>query len=249
VAVSERSAGVDLATGDIAASCADLVVQHRTVAGANVALDNVTTQFERGCFTVIAGPSGSGKSSLLRVLAGLHRPAAGSVVVDGREISRMRPGALRRLRRRTMGIVLQDPADNLIPYLRAVEQLELAAKLRGVDPHEAADLMATVGLADRGGAWPAEMSGGEQQRVAFAAAAIGRPSLLLADEPTAELDAAAAAALIVSMRGLVDRGATLITTSHDASVVAAADRVVTLQDGRVHAGRVQDGRIEEGWAR
>ncbi|MET0908749.1 MAG: ATP-binding cassette domain-containing protein, partial [Ilumatobacteraceae bacterium] len=201
MAVSEPTSTTERTVADVAASCAHLVVQHRTVAGANVALDDVSAVFERGCFTVIAGPSGSGKSSLLRVLAGLHRPASGSVVVDGREISRMRPGALRRLRRRTMGIVLQDPADNLIPYLRAVEQLELAAKLRGVDPHEAADLMATVGLAERGDALPAEMSGGEQQRVAFAAAAIGRPSLLLADEPTAELDAVAATALIVSMRG------------------------------------------------
>ena len=227
--------------GSEAARCVDLVVHHRTVAGANVALDNVSASFERGCFTVIAGPSGSGKSSLLRVLAGLHRPASGSVQIDGREIGRMRAGALRRLRRRTMGIVLQDPADNLIAYLRAIEQLELAAKLRGVDPHEAADLLATVGLTDRRDALPAEMSGGEQQRVAFAAAAIGRPSLLLADEPTAELDAAAAAALIVSMRGLVDRGATLITTSHDASVIEAADRVVTLQDGRVHVAASQGG--------
>jgi ABC-type lipoprotein export system ATPase subunit len=132
-----------------------------------------------------------------------------------------------------MGVVLQDPADNLLEHLRAVEKIELAADLRGVDRRGAAELLATVGLRHRAGSFPAELSGGEQQRVAFAAAAIGRPSLLLADEPTAELDAAAGAALIATMRDLVDRGGSLIVTSHDAAVIAAADHVLTLADGRV----------------
>jgi putative ABC transport system ATP-binding protein len=132
-----------------------------------------------------------------------------------------------------MGIVLQDPADNLLDYLRAREQIVLAARLRGVRADEADELLAAVGLAERAGAYPAELSGGEQQRVAFAAAAIGRPAVLLADEPTAQLDSAAGAVLVETMRGLVGRGATLVVASHDAAVVDAADHVVTLEDGRV----------------
>ena len=174
---------------------------------------------------MIAGPSGSGKSTLLRVLAGLLRPQAGTVEVDGVELTSLRAGALRRRRRHTMGFVLQDPADNLVEYLRAVEQVELAAKLRGVDPAEAPTLLEAVGLADRSDSHTAQLSGGEQQRVAFAAAAIGRPTLLLADEPTAELDGAAGAALVDAMRRLVDVGATLIVSSHDPAVIAAGDHV------------------------
>jgi ABC-type lipoprotein export system ATPase subunit len=134
-----------------------------------------------------------------------------------------------------MGVVLQDPADNLLDYLRADEQIVLAAQLRGVDPAETPALLDTVGLSDRAHHYPAELSGGEQQRLAFAAAAVGQPVLLLADEPTAELDGVASADLVRTMRGLVARGTTLVVASHDAGVIAAADAVVSLRDGRVVA--------------
>lgn len=217
-----------------AARCVGLVVNYRTAgAGASRALTDVDATFERGRLSVVAGPSGSGKSSLLRVLAGRHRPQAGTVEVDGIDITRLGGGRLRRLRRRTLGIVLQDPADNLIDYLDALSQVELAARLRESDPSEAATLLEAVGLADHARDRPAVLSGGEQQRVAFAAAAVGRPTLLLADEPTAELDGAAGARLVESMLELVRGGATLVVASHDPAVIDAADDVVRLHDGRV----------------
>jgi putative ABC transport system ATP-binding protein len=231
VPVSELSPGSQAAAPVV--RCHALSVRYRTAAGVADALSDVDATFERCRLTVVAGPSGSGKSSLLRVLAGLHRPRAGTVEIDGAELTRMRPGSLRRLRRRAMGIVLQNPADNLLEYLCAVEQVELAARLRGVDPAPAPELLDAVGLADRARSLPAELSGGEQQRVAFAAAAIGRPTLLLADEPTAQLDAAAGEGLVEAMHSLVALGATLIVTSHDPTVIAAADHVVMLRDGRV----------------
>jgi ABC-type lipoprotein export system ATPase subunit len=209
-----------------------VTVDYDTVAGAVRALHEIDADVERRRLTVVAGPSGSGKSSLLRVLAGLQRPTAGEVEVEGTDLGRLRAAPLRRLRRRAMGIVLQDPADNLLDYLPAAEQVELAARLRGADPAETESLLDTVGLADRAGSYPAELSGGEQQRVAFAAAAIGDPALLLADEPTAELDAAAGDGLVETMRSLVARSATLVVASHDPAVIAAADHVVELRDGR-----------------
>ncbi len=185
--------------------------------------------------TAVTGPSGSGKSSLLRTMAGLQPLRAGSIEIDGRDVTRLRPRQRRWVRRRRLGIVLQDPADNLIDYLRADEQVALAARLRGADASEAPALLDAVGLAGRHHCLPAELSGGEQQRVAFAAGAVGQPALRLADEPTAELDADAAAVLVEIMRALVDRGTTLLVASHDATVVSAADRVIQLRDGQVVA--------------
>jgi ABC-type lipoprotein export system ATPase subunit len=220
---------------EVAARCQALDVDYWLPTGIVPALQGVDARFERGRMTVIAGPSGSGKSSLLRTLAGLQQPRAGLVEVDGRDLTRLRPRQRRRLRRAVIGVVLQDPADNLIDGLTAREQVELAARLRGAGAADAPALLDAVGLAERQDCRPAELSGGEQQRVAFAAGAVGGPALLLADEPTAELDAEAGANLITIMRGLVDRGATLVVSSHDAAVAAAADHVLTLRDGRVVA--------------
>jgi putative ABC transport system ATP-binding protein len=223
----------DTASSSAAAVCRALTVDYRTATGAVAALRAVDLTIQRDRLTVVAGPSGSGKSSLLRVLAGLLRPSAGCVMVGDEDIARLRAGPRRRLRRSTMGIVLQDPADNLVEYLRAREQVELSARLRRADPSEAPELLAAVGLTDRTTSFPHELSGGEQQRVAFAAAAVGRPLLLLADEPTAQLDAAAGQHLLEAVRQLVHRGSTAVLASHDPAAIEAADDVVWLLDGRV----------------
>ncbi len=223
---------VEQAAG-VAARCRSLDVEYRLASGRVPALLDVDASFDRGRLSVITGPSGSGKSSLLRVLGGLQRPRSGLVEIDGVDVTGLRTRERRWLRRRRLGIVLQDPADNLLAYLRADEQVELAARLRGADPTQAHTLLDAVGLADRRHCLPAQLSGGEQQRVAFAAGAIGPPTLLLADEPTAELDAAAGATVVGIMRALADRDVTLVVASHDAAVVDAADHVVQLRDGRV----------------
>lgn len=223
-----------MAVSDAVAHCRSLSLDYRSVAGSVRALREVDAGFERGRLAVVAGPSGSGKSSLLRVLMGLHRPTSGRVEVDGQDLTTPSPRRARSLRRRRMGIVLQSPAANLIDYLPAIEQVVLAARLRDVASEDAGDLLAAVGLTDRVDSYPHQLSGGEQQRVAFAAAAIGEPALLLADEPTAQLDAAAGAVLVDTMRHLVERGATLIVSSHDPAVVAAADSVLHLRNGEVH---------------
>jgi ABC-type lipoprotein export system ATPase subunit len=212
-----------------------VAVRYRTATGVVDALRGVGMDFARGQLSVVAGPSGSGKSSLLRTLAGLQPAHAGTVEVDGVDIGRLRGRALRRLRRRSIGFVLEEPAANLLGYLRAHEQVTFAARLRGgaSSPAEAGELLAALGLADHRDATPEELSGGQQQRLAFAAAAVGRPALLLADEPTATLDTASGVLLIEAMRALVDAGRTLVVSSHDAAVIDAADTVVQLRDGRV----------------
>lgn len=216
-----------------AVSCHGLSVDYRAAEGTVPALRDVDVTFRPGRCTVVAGPSGSGKSSLLRVLAGLQQPRSGSVLVGGVDLVHRRAGPLRRLRRSVMGVVLQNPGDNLVEYLRAEEQVRLAARLRRADPSAVPDLLAAVDLTHRASCYPAELSGGEQQRVAFAAAAVGRPLLLLADEPTAQLDRVAGEHLLAAVRQLVDRGTTVVMASHDPAAIAAADDVVHLLDGQV----------------
>ncbi|WP_436795533.1 ABC transporter ATP-binding protein [Actinospongicola halichondriae] len=224
---------VEVGGAGAAAFVAGLEVSYRAVAGLSVALHGVDASFAPGVLSVVAGPSGSGKSSLLRVLAGLHRPTGGTVHVAGVDLGRLRSGARRRHRRESVGMVLQRPSDNLLDYLTAIEQVEVAARFRGTDPAEAASVLDAVGLAAKADMELSELSGGEQQRVAFAAAAVGSPAVLLADEPTAQLDGRSASSVIESMRSLVGRGTSLIVSSHDAAVIDAADDVVRLANGRV----------------
>jgi putative ABC transport system ATP-binding protein len=200
-------------------------------------LDGVDLDVAPGEVCAITGPSGSGKSTLLGLIAGLDRPTAGSVAVDGRELARLDEDALARFRRDTLGYVFQ--AYHLIPTLTAWENVAVPLELAAVpDPAGAARmLLAEVGLADRAEHYPVQLSGGEQQRVAIARAIALRPKLLLADEPTGNLDSATGAATIdLLLRLRRERGATLVLVTHDEALTRHADRIVALRDGRVVNG-------------
>jgi ABC-type lipoprotein export system ATPase subunit len=199
------------------------------------ALKGVDAAFPAGRVTAVVGPSGSGKSSLLRILACVDRPTAGSVRVGGVDVAALGARGRRRVRRREVGYVFQRPGDNLLPYLTAREQLELAARLRGGRPGsgDADRLLAALGLEHRVGHRPEELSGGEQQRLAFAAAVIGGPALVVADEPTAELDSEAGERLMQAVLGLREQGTSLVLSSHDPVVTGAVDGILRLHDGEV----------------
>jgi putative ABC transport system ATP-binding protein len=200
-------------------------------------LDGVDLDVAPGEVCAITGPSGSGKSTLLGLIAGLDRPTAGSVAVDGMELARLDEDALARFRRDTLGYVFQ--AYHLIPTLTAWENVAVPLELAAVpDPAGAARmLLDEVGLADRAEHYPVQLSGGEQQRVAIARAIALRPKLLLADEPTGNLDSATGAATIdLLLRLRRERGATLVLVTHDEALTRHADRIVALRDGRVVNG-------------
>ena len=217
-----------------AVACAGLAKQYATATGTVRALKGVDAAFPAGRVTAVVGPSGSGKSSLLRILACVDRPTAGSVRVGGVDVAALGARRRRRVRRELVGYVFQRPGDNLLPYLTAGEQLELAARLRGRQrPGEAERLLADLGLEHRAGHRPEQLSGGEQQRLAFAAAVIGGPALVVADEPTAELDSEAGERLMEAVLHLRGQGTSLVLSSHDPAVTGAVDAVVRLDDGGV----------------
>ena len=221
--------------GEPAASCSGLVKIYKTATGEVHALKGVDAVFPAAAVSAVVGPSGSGKSSLLRLLAGLDRPSAGQVQVGGVRLSGLSLTGLRRVRRRLLGYVFQRPADNLIPYLSVTEHLQLAARLRGVRDADGRELLELLGLADRRHHLPHQLSGGEQQRLAFARAAVGDPPVVVADEPTAELDRASGAALLAAVGALAARGTGLVLATHDPAVVRLAERVLYLRHGAMEA--------------
>ncbi len=182
----------------------------------------------------LIGPSGSGKSTMLMMMAGLERPSAGRILVAGHDLGTMDEDALARFRRETTGIVFQ--SFHLIPTMTAVENIAVPLELAGHrDAFErAAAELEAVGLRDRAGHYPGQLSGGEQQRVALARAVAGNPQILLADEPTGNLDQTTGTQIISLMFALRERsGATLMLITHDPALAALCDRVVHLRDGRI----------------
>ncbi|TML23280.1 MAG: ABC transporter ATP-binding protein [Actinobacteria bacterium] len=186
---------------------------------------------------VVVGPSGSGKTTLLQLLGGLDRPTAGSVRFEGRDLAQMRDRELSGLRLQTFGFVFQQ--FNLIPTLTAAQNVEVALAPRGVSHRRdaAIRLLDSVGLASRADHVPGRLSGGEQQRVAIARALANEPHVLLADEPTGNLDSETGAEIIDLLLGLTGDGKrTVVVVTHDAGIAARARRVIRMQDGRVLDG-------------
>src|SRR5262249_17884550 len=217
----------------------DLVMRLRSAAGVVTILDGVSLEVGAGEFVAVTGPSGSGKSTLLGLIAGLDRPTGGSIKVDGVELASLNEDALAQLRLAKIGYVCQ--SFPLIPTLTAVENVAVPLDLAGVGDSaaRAGALLEEVGLKMRVGHYPAELSGGEQQRVALARAVANGPSLLLADEPTGNLDSATGTQIIDLLVGLHRRhGTTLILVTHDPALAAHAHRIVELRDGRVVGDRV-----------
>jgi putative ABC transport system ATP-binding protein len=201
-------------------------------------LDGIAFDVEAGEVCAITGPSGSGKSTLVGLLAGLDRPTAGSIVVAGVELMRLGENALARFRRETLGYVFQ--SFHLIPTLTAAENVAVPLEIAGAPDTSARvrQLLDEVGLADRGHHYPVQLSGGEQQRVALARAVALRPKLLLADEPTGNLDSTTGAQIIELLLALNrERGSTLVLVTHDEALARHARRIVRLRDGRIVNGQ------------
>ncbi len=198
------------------------------------ALAGVDIDLQRGAYTAIMGPSGSGKSTLMHILAGLDRPTAGNVWIDGQEITTLKERALTQLRRDKIGFIFQ--TFNLLPTLNAAENIVLPLTIAGRKGDEAwvHELIETVGLGDRLTHKPSELSGGQQQRVAVARALASRPAVLFADEPTGNLDSRTGEEVLRLLRHSRDvMDQTIVMVTHDAHAATYADRIVFLKDGAI----------------
>jgi len=217
--------------------CDGLVKIYRVADREVVALQGLELTVDPGEMLAIVGPSGAGKSTLLNVIGGLDRPSAGRVLVDGANLADFSDGALDHYRRERTGFVWQLPGRNLVSYLTARENVALpmvVARLPArVRRQRVAELLEAVGLSDRADHVPARLSGGEQQRVAIAIALANRPRLLLADEPTGELDSATARVIYETFRRLNEAlGLTILIVTHDPGIIGWVDRVVAIRDGK-----------------
>ena len=211
------------------------------------ALSAVSIDIRPGRFTVLCGPSGSGKTTLLNMMGCIDRPDAGEIQVDGQAVQAMTDDALSDFRARRIGFVFQN--FNLLPVLTAFENVEYPLVLAAVPAAQRKErvrtLLDAVGLADRAGNRPGQLSGGQRQRVAIARALATEPALVLADEPTANLDSQTGAEIIALMRRLQrERGASFVFSSHDPMVLAQADDVVRIRDGRIDAIEHRDTHAE-----
>jgi putative ABC transport system ATP-binding protein len=208
-----------------------------------LALRGVDLEIGNGEFVAVMGPSGCGKSTLLHLLGGLDRPTAGSIELAGRRVESLSEAEWAVLRRRELGFVFQ--FFNLVGTLTVAENVELPARLVGDSPADARrrreELLERLGVSARADTLPSHLSGGQQQRVAIARALVNRPTVLLADEPTGNLDSASAAEVLGLLRELKAEGQTLVLVTHDARVAAAADRVLAMRDGLV----VDETRLED----
>ena len=209
-----------------------------TPAGTVLAVDDVDVEITTASFTAVAGPSGSGKSVLLSLICCTDRPSLGTVRVGDVPVTQLGRRARRRVRREQLGIVLPQPSDNLLLHMTAIENARWAMRVRrGRHAHEevderAHDLMDAVGIGELGHKQIRQLSGGEQQRLALVCALMGDPAVLVADEPTASLDAASAVAVVAALRALADRGVTMVVATHDHHVIDVVDDIVRLDHGR-----------------
>lgn len=202
------------------------------------AVDGITCQIERGEYVSVVGPSGSGKSTFFNLIGALDKPTAGLVYVNSVELSQLTPNELAFLRRHQIGYIFQ--TFNLITVRTALENVTLPMVFAGVNPEEADErgmkLLDRVGLAHRYHHRPSELSGGQQQRVAIARALANAPAIILADEPTGNLDQTTGSEIVELLRELnQEQGVTVISATHDAKMVAVSDRVLSIRDGQLEA--------------
>jgi putative ABC transport system ATP-binding protein len=213
----------------------DVARVYPTGATAVSALDGVSLEVRRGEFVAVMGPSGSGKSTLLNILAGLERPTRGTIAVDGADLSGLDEVALARYRREKVGIIFQ--AFNLLPRYRVVENVALPLVFAGIAREQrlarARRVLDRLGMGPRADHRPSQLSGGELQRTAIARALVTEPSLLLADEPTGNLDSANGESLLALIAELHARGQTVVLVTHDAGIASRAQRIVRMRDGRI----------------
>lgn len=209
--------------------CSHLVKVYDSASGRVQAVRGVDLEIDEGTATAIVGPSGSGKSSLLRMIAGLDRPTAGSALIAGIDLFSLRPGRRARLRGSLVALVFQRPSDNLFSHLTARQQL---ARLGG-DEDILSEILADFGLEERADHTPDRLSGGEKQRLAFARAVVSGHRLVIADEPTSQLDGESARATLDAISHLVDRGASVLVATHDDRVLERMSSVIVLRDGTV----------------
>ncbi len=206
------------------------------------ALDNVSLSIEQGEFVSVVGTSGSGKSTLLHMLGGLDHPTSGTVEVDGQDISQLKDEELTIFRRRKIGFVFQNY--NLVPVLNVYENIILPVELDGNQPDKAyvEDILKVLGLGSKKYSLPSQLSGGQQQRAAIARALAAKPAILLADEPTGNLDSATSQDVLSLLKVSSDRfKQTMVMITHNEEIAQLADRIVRIEDGKIKS----DGRIQE----